>query len=185
MPYRWGELEGLVRVTVSTNDDPVALGCGEVARGFPYCHATVEHPAIGYADGLGWLQVVDSSLHEGEDGFFFDYFQPFGPVSPPLSFYGWAPTFFDAPHSDEGDWEFSAHTFLCGLGGELHEFRHEVRAILGFSWGFSKREAGIEWFGPAPLSPQDWDGHHDYLVRRFEEGNWKFAPGFARHPLQP
>jgi hypothetical protein len=185
MPYRWGDVDGAVRVMIGTVDDPAAFGCSEIARGFPYCQATVQHPVIGYKDVFGWVQMVDSSLHEEEDGFFLDYFQPFGPDSPPLSFYGWAPTFFDAPHSDEGDWDLLAHTFLCGLGGEVLEFRHEVRAILGFSWGFSKRDHGVEWFGPATLSPQDWDEHHDYLVRRFEEGNWKFASGFRQDPLRP
>jgi hypothetical protein len=183
MPYRWGEVDGLVRVEIGANDDPAAFGCSEVARGFPYCHATVAHPLLGYEDVLGWVQMVKSSLHGG--GFFIDYFQALDSVYPPLSFYGWAPTFFDAPHSDEGDWDFLAHTFLCGLGGEVLEFRHEVRAILGFGWGFSKRDQGVESFGPAPLSPQDWDQHRDYLVQRFEKGDWKFAPGFFQHPLRP
>ncbi|MDQ2631840.1 MAG: hypothetical protein M3Y75_12835 [Actinomycetota bacterium] len=184
MPYRWGQVEGAVRVEIGTIDHPEEFGCSEIARGFPYCHATVEHAALGYKDVLGWVQLVDSSLHHDKDGFFIDHFQPLDSVYPPLSFYGWAPTFFDAPHSDEGDWDFLAHTFLCGLGGEVLEFRREVRAILGFSWGFSKRE-GVESFGPAPLSPQDWDRHRDYLVRRFPKGGWKFAPGFAQDPLHP
>lgn len=183
LPYRWRSAEGLVRAEIGVNDDPAAFGCSEVARGFPYCLATVEHPAIGYLDVLGWVQMVESSLHQ--EGFFIDYFQALDSLYPPLSFYGWAPTFFDSPHSDEGDWDFLAHTFLCGLGGELLEFRHEVRAILGFGWGFSKRGQAVESFGPAPLPPQDWDRHRDYLVRRFEQGAWKFAPGFVQHPLHP
>ena len=177
MPYRWGAVEGRVRARVAVNDDPAALGCSEIARGFPYCRARVEHPAVGYADILGWVQLVDSTLH-GE-GFLLDHFEPLGPVPHPFAFYGWAPTFFDAPHSDEGDWDFLAHTFLCGLGGELLDFRHEVRALLGFSWGFSNRDGRIESFGPAPLSAADWDRHRPYLRDRYEEWDWKFAPGFS------
>lgn len=176
MPYRWGAVEGQVRVEVAVNDDPAALGCSEIARGFPYCRGDVEHPAIGYADTLGWVQMVNSTLH-GEE-FLLDHFEPLGPVSHPFAFYGWAPTFFDAPHSDEGDWDFLAHSFLCGLGGELLEFRREVRALLGFRWGFSKQDQRIEWFGPTPLTAADWDQHRAYLSERYGEWDWKFASGF-------
>jgi hypothetical protein len=183
MPYRWRAVEGRVRVEIAVDEDPVVFGCSEIARGFPYCRATVEHPAIGYADLLGWVQLVKSSLH-GED-FYLDYFEPLGPVPHPFSFYGWAPTFFDAPHSDEGDWDFLAHTFLCGLGGELLEFRREVRAVLGFSWGFEKRDGEVAPFGPTPLSPPVWNGHREYLGERYRQWEWKFAPGFHQHPLRP
>lgn len=176
MPYRWGAVEGRVQVEVAVNDDPAALGCSEIARGFPYCRADIEHAAIGYADVLGWVQLVHSSLH-GEE-FLLDHFEPLGFVPHPFAFYGWAPTFFDAPHSDEGDWDFLAHSFLCGLGGELLEFRREVRALLGFSWGFSKQDQRIESFGPASLAAPDWDQHRAYLGERYGEWDWKFAAGF-------
>lgn len=183
LPYRWNGTEGRVRVEVRVNDDPAALGCGEIARGYPYCLATVEHPAIGYGDVLGWVQLMESTLH-GE-GFHLDHFEQLGPAPYPFAVHGWAPTLFDAPHTDEpDDWDFLAHSFLCGLGGELLE-RREVRAVLGFKWGFSRRGPQIESFGPTSLSPQDWDGHHDFLVERYEQWGWAFAPGFHRHPLDP
>jgi hypothetical protein len=182
LPYRWNGTDGQVRVQVRVNDDPAAFGCPEIARGFPYCHATVEHPAIGYADVLGWVQLVDSTLRGS--GFHLDYFEQLGPAPYPFALHGWSPTLFDAPHTDEpDDWDFLAHTFLCGLGGELHEFRHEVRAVLGFRWGFSRRGGEVESFGPTPLSSEDWDGHRDYLAEQY--GEWgRFSPGFHRHPLR-
>jgi len=183
MPFRWNGAEGRVQVEIGINDDPARFGCSEIARGFPYLRASVDHPGAGYADVLGWVQLVESSLH-GE-GFRLDYFERLGPAPHPFAFYGWRPLFVDAPHSDEGDWSFLAHSFLCGLGGELLEFRHEVRAVLGFSWGFSKRDERVDPFGPAPLSPQDWDGHREYLANRHEEWGGRFAPGFHQHPLQP
>jgi len=184
LPFRWNSAEGCVRVEVRVNDDPAALGCAEIARGFPYCRATVEHPGSGYLDVLGWVQMLDSTAWG--PGFRLDYFERFDPPPFPFAFYGWTPTFLDAPHSDEeGDWDFHAHTFLCGLGGEVLEFRHEARAILGFSWGFSKHDQGIDFFGPTPLSPADWDGHRDYLTERYEQWEWKFPPGFVEDPLQP
>jgi hypothetical protein len=182
LPFRWGAFDGCARVEVEVNDDPVALGCSEVARGFPYCRATVEHPGIGYADVLGWVQLVESSLHEA--GFHLDYFEPMGVASHPFAFYGLAPTFFDAPHTDEDEnWDFLAHSFLCGLGGELLDEQRGIRAILGFSWGFSKRGNEFEYLGPAVLAAADWDGHRPFLGRSFP--NWQFATGFHRHPLRP
>ena len=179
--YRWGALEGLVHVELGLNEDPAALGCADFARGFPYCRATAEPEAIGYGNVLYWLQLVDHS--HGTTEFELDPFAPLGPPSHPFAFYGWAPTLFDAPHSDLGDWDFHAHTFLCGLGGELMELRREARAILGFGWGFSKQGEKIEPFGPTPLAAEDWEGHREYLGRSFPE--WSFAPGFFEHPLRP
>ena len=184
LPYRWNGTEGRVLVEVRVNDDPAALGCAEFARGFPYCTATVEHAGVGYLDVLGWVQLANSSKREG--GFYLDYFEPLGPLPHPLCLYGWAPTLFEAPHSDEhDDWDIHDHSFLSAHGGELLEFRHEVRPILGFSWGFYQRSQGIEHFGPAPLSPPDWDRHRDCLSERFGKWNWTFAPGFSQDPLQP
>lgn len=189
LPYRWRDLEGSVRLEMRENDDPIALGCPELARGFPTCRATVEPLGKGYADLFGWLQLIDlknfstSPLvqHSG-GGFEFDAFLPLGPASHPFIYFGLAPTLFDAPHTKE-DWDFSSHSFLCGMGGDLHEVRREARAILGFSWGFVKRGAEIEFFGPEPLQAEDWDLHHDHLTRTFPD--WTFAPGFFEHPLEP
>ena len=182
LPYRWNGAAGRVRVKVGVNDDPAALGCDEMARDFPFCHATVDHPGIGYADMLGWVQLVRSSARGS--AFYLDYFEPLGPVPHPFGFYGLEPSLFDAPHTDElENWDFLAHSFLCGLGGELLEFRRESRAVLGFSWGFSKRGRKFEYPPPGALEASDWDSHHGYLTGAY--GDWKFAPGFHQHPLDP
>lgn len=179
LPFRWAGVEGEVQVEVRANDDPAALGCRDFARGFPVCRATIAPPSRGYADMLGWIQLVDDSWHA--DGFHADSFEPLGDLSHPFGFYGVAPTLFDAPHADAEDFDFLAHSFLCGLGGELLEFRHEARAVLGFSWGCRKRGPEIELLDPEPLPPEAWDGHRDYLARRFPV--WTFAPGFHQRPL--
>jgi hypothetical protein len=131
---------------------------------------------------LGWVQLVRSNARG--PGFFLDFFEPLGWVPHPFGFYGLAPTLFDAPHTDElENWDFLAHSFLCGLGGELLEFRREVRAVLGFSWGFSKRGQDFEYLRPGGLEPADWDGHLGYLGEAYPD--WNFAGGFHRHPLDP
>lgn len=116
-------------------------------------------------------------------GFYTDGFEPLGPLPHPFGFYGVSPTLFDAPHSPEENWDFLAHSFLCGLGGELLDFRHEVRTVLGFSWGFRKRGEEFEFLGPDALSEDDWNGHLAYLRRTFPD--WIFEAGFRRHPVGP
>lgn len=189
LPYRWGEIEGAVQAELRENDDPATLGCPELARGFPWCRATVEPLGNGYTDLFGWLQLIDLKnfstselvMHTG-NGFEIDLYLPLGSPPYPFTYFGMAPTLFDAPYTDE-DWDFSAHSFLCGLGGDLHEVRRETRAILGFSWGFSRRGAEIEFFGPEPLEADGWDRHRDYLEEAYPA--WTFAAGFHEHPLRP
>jgi hypothetical protein len=167
---------GVVAVEVGVNDDPAALGCPEFARGFPFCRATVAPPARGYADALGWVQLVDSTDLFGE--FRIDPFEPLGEVTHPFCFFGFSPTLFDAPHRDHReDMDFLAHSFLCGLGQEPLEDPSEVDALLGFSWGFGIRDGRIEPTAPAPLGPDDWDAHRPYLREAFPR--WSFVPGFA------
>jgi hypothetical protein len=180
LPFRWAGLEGEVEVAIRENDDPAALGCREFARGFPVCRATVTPPSHGYAEMLGWVQLVDDSYHGG--GFHADGFEPLGSMPHPFGFYGVSPTLFDAPHFDGEDFDFLAHTFLCGLGGELLEFRHEARAVLGFRWGCKKRGSTIDFLEPQSLSPEDWDGHRRCLERWYPK--WVFAPGYHVNPHQ-
>jgi hypothetical protein len=181
LPFHWAGSEGEVQVEIRANDDPAALGCEEFARGFPVIRATISPLSQGYADMLGWIQLVDDSWHR--NGFHADGFEPLGHLSHPFGFYGISPTLFDAPHFDGENFDFIAHTFLCGLGGKLLEFRHEARAILGFSWGCRKRGSEIELLGPEPLSADDWNDHREYLARMFP--TWTFASGYRRGPSGP
>jgi hypothetical protein len=183
LPYRWNGVDGLVRAEIGVNDDPDRFGGEEFARGFPYCRATIDPPAIGYKEMLGWVQVVERSDHD--PGFEIDLFEPLGEIPHPFAFYGYAPTLFDCPHTTLPDWDFLAHTFLCGLGGKLFEQtvggRRELRAVLGFEWGLSKRGDRIDTFGLKQLSADDWNVHLSYLRGRFPACT--FAPGFSDHPL--
>jgi hypothetical protein len=164
-----------VEVEVAVNDDPQQLGCPGYARGFAYCRATISPPARGYADFLGWVQLVDSDLHPG--GFHLDYFEPLGQVAHPFGFYGFAPELFDAPHTDQGDWDFLAHSFLCALGDDTLDGSGEIDAILGFSWGFRKRDGRVDLRDLTRLEPADWDRHRDYLRESYPA--WTFLPGLS------
>ena len=185
LPYRWDDADGLVRVEMGVNDDPVAFGVEDWARGFPFLRATIESTATGYREMIGWVQVVDRS--DQPDGFNIDLFEPLGEVPHPFCQFGYSPVMFDSPHATYTDWDFTSHTFLCGRGGKLLEQtedgRREVRAVLGFEWGFVKRDDRIDLFGPKQLSAEDWNHHLPYLQERFSEPQWTFLPGFFDHPL--
>ncbi|HEX6781980.1 MAG TPA: hypothetical protein VF125_08110 [Solirubrobacterales bacterium] len=170
-----------VEVEVGVNDHPEQLGCPGYARGFAYSRATITPPARGYADFLGWVQLVDSDLHPG--GFHLDYFEPLGKVPHPFALYGFAPELFDAPHTDEANWDFLAHSFLCGLGDDTLDGSGEIDAILGFSWGFRKREGRVSISRPSRLGPQEWDRHGDYLREAYPA--WTFLPGFGGRATEP
>jgi hypothetical protein len=174
IPFDHGGVAGVVEVEISVNEDPAALGCPDYARGFPCCRATVSPPARGYADVLGWVQLVDSTDLFGE--FRIDPFEPLGDVPHPFCFYGFAPTLFDAPHrSHRRDTDWHAHSFLCGLGEGPLDGSSEVDALLGFSWGFRIRDSEIEIAQLRLLEPADWEGHRDYLRDAFPR--WTFRSG--------
>ncbi|HEX5610240.1 MAG TPA: hypothetical protein VFX45_09125 [Solirubrobacterales bacterium] len=167
--------ESTVAVEVGLNDDPARYGCWEFAVGFPWCRATIAPPARGYADALGWVQLVEATDLFGE--FRIDPFEPLGEVTHPFCFFGFSPTLFDAPHRDHrDDMDFLAHSFLCGLGPKPLDNPSEVDALLGFSWGFKIRDGRIEPYPLARLEADAWDAHHPYLTQTFPR--WSFLPGF-------
>jgi len=187
IPFRWWDSEGTVRVKMTANDDPAYLGCSGIAHGFPCCKAEVDFPDRGYASSFGWVTLVK----DGPGVEFSIDLRPQFNQEHPFGYFADRPRFFDGPHTDHPDWDFLAHTFLCSLGGELLEFRKEVRAILGFSWGYAKRGLAIEVSGPGLLSTEDWGAHREYLEQTYcgeiEEADrkWSLVPGFVQHPLHP
>ena len=181
IPYRWWDVDGAVKVEIVVNDNPTPLGCRELARGFPQCEATFETSAKGYKRLFGWVTMLDVS-YEGE-GFATDLLKPLEPGSHPFGYVGYLPRFYDAPHADDEDVDFLAHTFLCGLEGEILDLHREARAILGFSWGYEKRSQRIRYSGPSLLTGESWNSHHAYLKQRYSNPKWEFAPGFVQHPL--
>ena len=101
MPFSLAGAPGHVDVVVAVNTDPLALGCTPAARGFPYCSASISHPARGYAAALGWIQLVRSTDGASRGASFeMDPFEPLGAASHPFAFFGFLPTLFDAPSRD-------------------------------------------------------------------------------------
>jgi len=174
LPFRLAGALGHVAVAVAVNTSPETLGCRPAARGFPYCSASISHPARGYAAALGWIQLVRSTDGcSGGKTFEMDPFEPLGRVAHPFAFFGFLPSLFDVPSRDpirEMDW--IANSFLCDLG----EHERHARALLGFSWGFTIRDGKIATWGPNALGSRDWDAHRALLTREYP--NWSFAARF-------
>ena len=175
--FRLRGLPGTVEVAVEHNLDPKTLGLSQVSLGFPTCTAEVRYAGRGYNAAFGWIQVVRSTDGaRGPDEFEMDPFTPLGDVPHPFGFFGLCPTLFDAPsRTSRGSMDWVAHSFLSFIT-RFSAPPQEIRAILGFRWGFSIREARITLDPPAPLSAADWDGHAPLLRRAYRD--WQFVEGF-------
>ena len=157
-------------MTIEPNSDPEALGCAPHARGFPVCTATVRYARRGYLGVLGWIQLVRSS--DSGDRFEPDPFEALGRLPHPFCWFGFEPTLFDAPsRATRTPMDWTAHSFLCTPAGPS-----EVRAILGFAWGFAIVDDAIALHAARKLEPSEWDAHLPLL--RAEYPAWRFAPGY-------
>jgi hypothetical protein len=167
------QLPGFVDVTLVPNVEPEALGCRASGFGFPVCTATVSFEGQGYAAALGWIQLVRSTDGPGPGvQFEMDPYEPLGTLPHPFCWFGFAPMLFDAPsraRRDDLDW--TANSFLAFIGEP-----HEVRAILGFSWGFVVREQVVVIEDAAPLAADTWAAHLPLL--RHAHPSWRFASGY-------
>ena len=168
---------GHVSVTYSRNDRPDLVGSNAESSGFPMCHASVDYPAQGYNALLGWVQLVrsDDNTSQGR-AFEIDPLTILGDVPHPFCWIGLSPSMFDAPsRAPRHDLDWAAHSFLCVPDGDV-DAGLEVRALLGFAWGFRIRNEEIDLVPPSLLGPTDWDDHLDVLAARFP--SWRFIGGF-------
>lgn len=176
LPFELRGLPGHIDVSVEPNRDPLALGCHAGATDFPVCLASITYAGRGYLSALGWVQMVRST--DGASGgreFEMDPYEPLGPLPHPFCWLGFSPILFDAPSRrarDPIDW--LAHSFLCFIDG-AHP-RRQIRAILGFSWGFEITSSAITFKALEPLASHEWDAHLTLL--RSEHPTWDFASGY-------
>ena len=178
-----GPLRGVrarIRVDLSSNVDPAALGCGllddsiaaDAARGYPVCTVTVETPLRGYTAACGWIQLVRSSDGDDPETFAADPLSLHADLPTPYAFFGIAPTLFDAPfrpHRDDLTWR--AHTFLCLSPDAVMSKR--VEPVVGFAWGFDVADGSITLDGPRLLPGSAWATHAPTLQRTYPA--WEFA----------
>jgi len=168
---------GRVAVTYGCNLEPESLGCQPETRGFPVCTATVHYPMRGYDAVMGWVQLVRSDDNaSGGEQFEVDPLAFLGDVPHPFCWIGVNPTLFDAPsRSPRSDLQWTARSYLCvpDDGGE----ELEVRAMLGFSWGFRVQDEEIALEPPRELPASAWNEHRSVLRDRYP--GWRFPRDFA------
>ena len=182
LPFSMRGRAGNIHVSVSANDDPVALGCDlldpalaqNAAHGFPVCEAVPVIDLQGYAAGCGWIQVVRSSDASGE--FEMDPLALFRGVNTPFAFFGVKPTLFDAPfRASRDDLSWTARSFLCALPDAV--VSKVVVPLAAFTWGFAVTPATITIKPPAELELDAWAEHLPLLRSSFP--GWTFDGGGA------
>jgi hypothetical protein len=175
------DLLGRVSIWCEPNDDPVAVGKPKDARGFPVCSATIDYPGRGYRSLLGWIQLVRSTDNATSGAEFeIDPARFFEDSPAPFCFYGFAPTFFDAPSRD--DWrplDWLAHAFLAFVPRE-RGMAKMAKPLLGFSWGFRIDDrARLTLAKPVALSLDDWLAHLPYLRAIYPTWQFPHPPHFG------
>lgn len=153
-----------------------------VARfaGFPAILVRVETSGRGYANWLGWIQLVRESALDGPDSnaevdpiwYLRDKDVPFASM-------GYSPNFFDAPSRGERHpvrWE--ADLYLCTVPAVAEpELEPDlvIRPLCGVRWGFKIPREGAEPELSFPRqSPADvWSSHSKVLSARFPSWNFQ------------
>ena len=178
LPFSLRGAPGVVDVSVTVNDDPLALGCHlldpslppDAAAGFPVCRATVELEAEGYAGALGWVQLVRST--DAGNVFAPDPLALFRDVATPFAFFGIKPELFDAPFRfPREDLTWTAHTFLCAVPDGV--MSRVVSPALAFSWGFTVADEVVTLVQPAALPPWIWSDQVPVLASAYP--TWTFS----------
>ncbi len=188
LPYRWndGRRPGAGRVRRQRRSGSVRLA-KQFARGFPYCRATIDPPATGYKQMIGWVQMVNIERLGGRVSTSISSNRS-ATVPHPFTFFGYSPPCSIAPTPTLPDWDFVAHTFLCGLGGD--PARTDRKRSAGKSGpcsasagGSRSAGAGSSSLEPAPLSGEDWNRHLALSApERSPSGTGPSRPGFFDAP---
>ena len=157
IPFELRGLPGRVDIDYLVNDDPARWGYPvlgldflvERSRGCPVVRATVEYPAEGYAAVMGWIQVVDHRAAPAIDStVLVDVAPQMQAVDAGMPYFafGVKPAFFDAPSTDDADYEFRAHAFLTASPDAL--MSPGRRPALWLHLGLSRS------LTPSPRSPR-------------------------------
>ena len=182
IPFELRGLSGQVAVEYLVNEDPARWGYPilgieslnvQRVRGCPVARATVEYPAEGYAAEMAWIQIVEQRTAPATDAEIVVDVAPqmvLAQAAMPYMAFGVRPTFFDAPGTDEPDYEFRAVAFLAASPDGL--MTPVVGPLCGFRWGY-RMVASEPTIDPlAPAGADDWAWVKAQLDKRYPR--WKF-----------
>lgn len=184
-PFTLRGVNGEIEVFYGINDDPKEFGFDlldlpfdiEMALGFPFLKANIVYPQDFYNAFFGWIQIVKShDFDTDEEAVSIDLMPMNKDVDYPFSFFGFLPTFFDAPgpNPPRNNESWIAHTFLVFTPNVART--REIYAIKGFEWGYVLKNDEIEVQEIKPISENSWNINTEYLSGMFP--NWKFYRNF-------
>jgi hypothetical protein len=182
-PFRLRGVDGRIRVSLGTNEDPRRWGWDllalpvplEYVQGFPVIEATVEYPAEGYAAILGWVQLVrDTASDEPEPVVLADVAPQLHGLGMPYLAFGVRPSYFDAPAISAPDADWQARTFLTCTPDAL--MTRVVAPVRGFRWGYRRRGGSTELVDPVQAEEADWLVVREELSARYPAWEWRPEP---------
>lgn len=177
VPFRLRGLDGLVTVDMVVNEDPRRWGYDllgqfpvDQAAGFPVVRASVAYPAEGYRAAMGWIQLVHYGEDQGDLEVLVDLTPQHSDAGTPYAFWGFRPTFFDAPSTQQASIRWTAEAFLATSPDAL--MTKTVLPVCGFRWGYdtTRRPPGLS--PPERVGPEAWDRARATLAGHFPA--WRF-----------
>jgi hypothetical protein len=177
LPFRLRGLDGLVTVDVVANEDPKRWGYDLLGRfpmdqavGFPVVRASVGYPAEGYRAAMGWIQLVYYGEDPRDPEVLVDLVPQHEDAGTPYAFWGFCPTFFDAPSTQQSGICWTADAFLATSPDAL--MTKAVLPICGFRWGYATTRRPPDLLPPERVGAQTWDRARAVLAERFLA--WEF-----------
>ena len=181
IPFELRGLTGRVQVEYLVNEDPARWGYPllqldsfdvERSRGCPVARATVEYPAEGYAAEMAWIQVVEQRVGAAAGEILVDVAPQMHAVEAAMPYmaFGVRPTFFDAPATDDEQYEFRANAFLTASPDAL--MTPVVAPLCGFKWGYEVVDANPRIAPLAHAGAREWAWARAQLEERYPA--WTF-----------
>jgi hypothetical protein len=180
VPFRLRGVDGVVRVSLTRNEEPERWGWRllgldvplEHIVGFPVIEATVDFPAEGYAAVLGWVQVVRYEAgDEPETVVLADVPPQLQGLGMPYVAFGVRPTYFDSPAISAPDADWRAATFLTSSPDVL--LSRVIEPVCGFGWGYRRAGGETELVDAVPAGDADWLAAREELLTRYPDWEWR------------
>ncbi|HZR40004.1 MAG TPA: hypothetical protein VFB12_07815 [Ktedonobacteraceae bacterium] len=184
IPFRLRGKNGTVTVEYGVNDDPLRWGYDllnlayplSLVKGFPYCYASIAFEGEGYGALLGWIQLVEFGGTEEE--VIVDVAPQLMGTGFPYTYWGHAPTFFDAPSTVASNHQgliWTARTFLVASPDAL--MSRVVQPVCGFQWGYRLPDEQPELSSPMIIDARVWEPARSILQERYP--TWEFLLEWA------
>jgi hypothetical protein len=172
---------GRAQVNYTINEDPDRWGYPVLglealvdrSRGCPVVEATVEYPREGYAAVMGWIQVVSHRAAPApQPEVLVDVAPQMREVDAAMPYFafGVRPTLFDAPSTDDEDYEMSARAFLTASPDAV--MSPVVQPLCGFVWGYAIVKGSPEVAPLEPAGAAEWAWMRSELEPRYP--GWTF-----------